>query len=108
VTDPTEITREAVDAAVRAVGGEREQRWESSSEERKAAYVQRLRQGASEPAELSVLLADPDAAERWAGLPWLLRAEYVAWINAARTGFMRRRRAAFAVKSEAAPTPSDG
>ena len=100
MNEPVEITRAAVDAAFRAAGGEREQSWENRSDQQKDGYVQRLRQGAGEPAELSVLLADPDAAERWAGLPWLLRAEYVAWINGARTGLVRRRRAAFAVRSE--------
>ena len=107
MSEPAEITRAAVDAAFRSVGGEREQRWGESGDEAKDAYVQRLRQGAGEPVELSGLLADPDAAERWAGLPWLLRAEYVAWINGARTGFMRRRRAAFALKNEAESTPVD-
>jgi hypothetical protein len=107
VSEPAEITRAAVDAAIRSVGGEREQRWDTSSDEAKDAYVQRLRQGAGEPVELSALLADPDAAERWAGLPWLLRAEYAAWINGARTGFMRRRRAAFALKNEDAAMPVD-
>jgi hypothetical protein len=101
VSEPAEITREAVDSAFRAVGGRREQRWDTSSEEAKVAYVQRLRQGAREPVELSELLADPADAERWAGLPWLLRAEYAAWINGARTRFVRRRRAAFALKNEA-------
>ena len=100
MNEPAEITREAVDSALRAAGGEREQRWDTSSEEARVAYVQRLREGAREPAELSVLLADPADAERWAGLPWLIRAEYVAWINGARTGFVRRRRAAFALKND--------
>ncbi len=107
MSEPAEITREAIDAAFCAVGGEREQRWDTSSEEAKVAYVERLQHGAREPVELSLLLADPDHAERWAGLPWLIRAEYVAWINGARTGFMRRRRAAFALRNEAESRPAD-
>jgi hypothetical protein len=100
--EPPELTRESIDAAFRAAGGEREQSWDDRSDEAKQAYVQRLRQGADEPAELSALLADADAAARWAELPWLVRAEYVAWINDARTGFTRRRRAAFALRKAAA------
>jgi hypothetical protein len=99
VNQPVEITRSEVDEAFRAAGGEREQSWRNRSEEAKDAYIQRLRRGAEEPAELSALRADPDAAERWAEVPWLLRAEYVAWINGGRTRFARRRRAAFALRN---------
>jgi hypothetical protein len=102
---PTEISREAVAAAFRAAGGEREQSWDARSAAAKDAYVRRLREGASEPAELAVLLGDSELAERWANVPWLLRAEYVAWINSARTGFTRRRRAAFALKNASGERP---
>jgi hypothetical protein len=99
VSQPAEINREVVEAALRAIGGAREQAWDSRSEDAKDAYVQRLRQGADEPSELTVLLAGQDAADRWAGVPWLLRAEYAAWIKSGRTRFTRRRRAAFALRN---------
>jgi hypothetical protein len=104
VSSPIEITRERVEAALRSVGGEREQRWSSRSEEGKEAYVERLRQGVREPAELSALLVDPEAAKRWADLHWLLRTEFCAWINEGRTRFTRRRRAAFALRRAPAAT----
>jgi hypothetical protein len=100
--EPAEITRDVLEAAFRAVDGERERAWSSRSEEAKDAYVQRLRRGAREPVELSALLVDRELAQRWEGVHWLLRAEFCAWINAGRTGFTRRRRAAFALKQ--APT----
>jgi hypothetical protein len=106
VSQPAEINRGVVEAALRAIGGEREQGWDNRSEAAKDAYVRRLRQGAEEPSELTSLLADPDVAARWAGVPWLLRAEYVAWINSGRTGFTRRRRAAFALRNDPADLPS--
>ena len=99
MSQPAEINRDVVEAALRAIGGEREEGWDNRSEDGKDAYVRRLRQGGEQPAELTALLADPAAAELWAGVPWLLRAEYAAWVNSGRTGFTRRRRAAFALRN---------
>ena len=102
MSSTVEITHDSVEAALRAVGGEREQRWNSRNEEAQDAYVQRLQEGSAEPAELSALLVDPEAFELWASVHWLLRAEFCAWINEGRTRFTRRRRAAFALRQ--APT----
>ena len=102
MSSTVEITHDSVEAALRAVGGEREQRWNSRNEEAQDAYVQRLQEGSAEPAELSALLVDPEASELWASVHWLLRAEFCAWINEGRTRFTRRRRAAFALRQ--APT----
>jgi hypothetical protein len=98
VSSPVDITRDSVEAALRSAGGERAQRWNSRTEEGKAAYVQRLRHGSSEPAELSALLVGPEAAGRWADVHWLRKAEFCAWINEGRTSWTRRRRAAFALR----------
>jgi hypothetical protein len=98
VSSPVEITRDSVDGALRGAGGERLERWNARSDEAKDDYVERLRQGAREPGELAALLADPEAAEGWAEVHWLLKAEFCAWINEGRIGFTRRRRAAFALR----------
>ena len=95
---PVAMTMANVSAAFEAAGGDRKRNWDKLSERGKEAYVRRLQEKGHEPEELSVLLRKGDAAQKWAAVHWLVRAEFCASVNEARTGFMRRRRAAAALR----------
>jgi hypothetical protein len=95
---PVEITLANVNTAFSAVGGERERDWDKLDDMAKDVYARRLQEKGREPVELSVLLTQSEAARRWAEVHWLVRAEFCAWISEARTGFIRRRRAAAALR----------